>query len=192
VALAAGLLVAVTGVVVQSGTLGLVGFVVFLLAIPIGKVVNWRVEPHGALRRTNGALVLTLKNVHPDFAAAEEKSLRQALEQGNWPPGFIGPALVPLRFREPLAEVVRSLADDDSDRLVKAGFASSPVKFGDPFVPLPPEAWDMAQCSKIAAEPGAWWVVVPLWTARGVSDRWLTAAIREKDGELAMKLAIPD
>jgi hypothetical protein len=198
VALAAGLLAAGLGVLVQAGILAAIGFAVFLLAFPIGKLVNWRFEPHGSLRRGYGTLVLKLTNVHPNFVAAEEKSLRQAFELGNWPPGFTGPALVPLRFREPLDAAVRSLAHGDIHGVVESGCTSDITnlesqleKLGD-LVPLPPDAWEMAQCSKVATDPGTWWVVVPLWTTAGVSYRWLQAAIREQNGDLALRISISD
>jgi hypothetical protein len=87
--LAVGLLVAVVGGMLQSVAWEAAGFVTFLIAMPIGILVNWRLEPHGALRRVNGALVLRLTNVHPSFAAAEEKSQREAFEQGTLSPGEI-------------------------------------------------------------------------------------------------------
>lgn len=75
----------------HSGTVEAVGFAVFVLAMPIGMVANWRIEPHGSLRRINGVLILKLTNVHPNFVTAETENQRHELEQGNWPPGFVGP-----------------------------------------------------------------------------------------------------
>jgi hypothetical protein len=88
-ALALGLLVAVVGGTVQSLPWEAAGFTTFVLAMPIGMVANWRLEPHGAVGRFNGALVLRLTNVHPNFAAAEEQSQRDALEQGTLSPEWL-------------------------------------------------------------------------------------------------------
>jgi hypothetical protein len=110
----AGILLTSTDVAMQSNSLIPVGLAVLFLAVPIGLIVfSWRFAPHGSLRRINGTLILKLTKVHPNFAAAEEKGLREAAEQGNWPPGFTGPALVPLRFREPLTRLADRVARND-------------------------------------------------------------------------------
>jgi hypothetical protein len=196
-AVAAGLLVAVAGVGLQSGTLGAAGFIAFLLAIPVGMLVNWRLEPHGALRRINGTLILKLTNVHPNFAAAEEKSLREALEQGKWPPGFVGPAEVPLRFRDPLAAIVERIVKTDARELLEAGYITDPSnrlveleELSERLVLLPSDAWEVARCGKFVQEPGVWWVLVPLWTVDGPSDLLLEATMREKSGQLDWQVAI--
>jgi hypothetical protein len=196
-ALAAGLLVAVAGVGIQSGVLGGAGFITFLLAIPVGAIVNWRLEPHGTLRRSNGTLVLKLSNVHPNFVAAEEQSLREALEQGSWPPGFLGPALVPLRFRDPLATLVGRIVDGDVRELIEAGYLLDPSsrtveieELSESLVPLPSAAWEVARCGKFVQNPGVWWVIVPLWTLDGPSDLLLEATLRETGDQIDWQVAL--
>jgi hypothetical protein len=88
IALVVGPLVAVAGGALQWIPLVAAGIAIFILAMPVGMLVNWRLEPHGELRRINGALIVKLTNVHPNFAAAEEKSQREALDQGKSPPAW--------------------------------------------------------------------------------------------------------
>lgn len=59
------------------------GFWLFALALPVGALFNWRVEPHGKLVGMQGALLLRLSNVHPKFAAAAEANMRTELGRGT-------------------------------------------------------------------------------------------------------------
>lgn len=195
--LAGGFLTAAAGVTVQLDGLIAAGFVVFVLAVPVGAVVGWRVEPHGALSRVNGVLMLKLTNVHADFVVAEVRRQRQALEEGSWPPGFIGPGPVPIRFREPLVQIVRRIADGDMSGLIEGENLSDPAAFevqleelGQGRFSLPPNTWETAQSGKYLRNPGLWWVAVPLWTAAAENQLWIDATVREQDGKLAIKVAI--
>jgi hypothetical protein len=180
----------------HSGTVEAIGFGLFVFAIPTGMVANWRIEPHGSLRRINGILILKLTNVHPNFAAAEAESLHHELEQGNWPPGFVGPGPVPLRFREPLVGLVQRIAKRDLRGLVDGGheldsgdLEARLGEFSDRLIPLPDEVWQLAEGGKVVSEQGAWWVVLPLWTTdRGAGDLSLLVTIREKDHEVTFQV----
>jgi hypothetical protein len=197
--LAGGLLTAAAGVTVQSDALMAAGFVVFLLAIPVGAVVGWRIEPHGALSRVNGVVMLKLTNVHADFVAAEVRRQRQALEEGSWPPGFMGPGPVLLRFREPLVRIVERIADGDISGLIEGENLSAPatievrleeLRHGQ--LSLPPNTWETAQCGKDVRDPGLWWVALPVLTAGGENQHWIDATVREQDGTLAINVAIAE
>ena len=177
IAMVAGLLVAVAGLGnTGPGAVSAVAFAVFLLAIPVGALVNRRFQPRGTLGRVHGILMLKLTNLHPAFVTAELERQRKALEDGQWPPGFVGPALVPLRFREPVAGVVRRMANIDIHR--------------DRLISLTPDTWDSALCGKFA-EPGRWWVAIPLWTA-DEDELWIDGTVLEDGGELALELNISE
>jgi hypothetical protein len=199
IALAVGLLVAVAGLGDKGpGLVSAVGFAIFLLAIPVGALVNRLFLPRGTLGRVNGILMLKLTNIHPAFVTAEHERQRKALDDGNWPPGFIGPGPVPLRFREPLADVVRRMADGDMQGLVASGLVADPEaleprleELRNRIISLPPDTWESAQCGKFAREPGLWWVTVPLWTA-DEDDLWIDGTVLENDGGIALAVEISE
>jgi hypothetical protein len=82
---------------------------------------------------------------------------------------------VPGQFRPALAAVVERLAAQDFEGLKRDGIDPNPGadrstwirdygRSGATIVPLPEEAWEIADAFPIADRPGEWAVVVDLWT----------------------------
>lgn len=180
----------------HSGTVSAIGFAVFVLAMPAGLLAKRRIEPQGSLVRINGILILKLTNVHPNFVVAEQASIRHDLEVGNWPPGFVGPGPVPLRFREPLVELVQRIADRELDGLVHTGddgaLTNLSARLEDcskRLMPPPPEVWRLAQGGKRAGEQDVWWVILPLRTWDGAVDELsLAVTLRERDDQVTFQI----
>ena len=195
--LVAGLLLLATAESVwHSDTLAGLGFAVFVVALPIGALVNWRLEPHGSLRRINGTVILKLTNVHPAFAAAEEANLLYELEQGNWAPGFTGPGPVPVRFRDPLTDIVQAIVVGDFVGLGDLASIPNPdelefwlEKFRVQLAPLAVNASQSAQAGKFVAKPNTWWVVIPLPSpAGGFSTASVEVTVREDGGRASFQV----
>lgn len=56
-------------------------------------------------------------------------------------------------------------------------------------VPLPAEAWTVAERGRCVDDPDTWWVVVALWTAEeGRSDLSMEALVHEQDGEVRVEV----
>jgi hypothetical protein len=105
----------------------------------------------------------------------------------------IGP--VPHHWRPVIADLVDRLVVKDYAGLVREGlvsFTSDPddttvglwiEDYPATLVALPEAAWDVAERGRWVHDPGAWWIVVPLWTAEeGRSDLSLEATVRELNG----------
>jgi hypothetical protein len=112
--------------------------------------------------------------------------------------GLVGASVrgvaVPARFRPALAGVVERLAALDYQGLKRDGidpFPDSDLSVwirnygaaGATIVSLPGEAWAEGGAGPVAARPGQWWVVLPLWTREeGMSDLCLEATVTESPG----------
>lgn len=93
---------------------------------------------------------------------------------------------VPERFRAALSEVIQRVVAGDFTGIQQGGLASAGNDIGTwvrsysrRLVDLPDEAWALSEAGEIAARPGCWWVVVPLWDASGRSDLSLEATVEE-------------
>ncbi|MGD9956589.1 MAG: hypothetical protein AB7O74_16185 [Candidatus Nanopelagicales bacterium] len=104
---------------------------------------------------------------------------------------------VPERWHHAFADVVHRVIARDFDGLNRDGLldpvhASRPSqiahwidRYPGTLVDLPEAAWATADCSPVQDRPGAWWVVVDLWTAEeGRSDLTLEAYVIEDGGEV--------
>lgn len=95
------------------------------------------------------------------------------------------PHPVPTHVRSLFEEIVRRLVEREYQGLVDDGLATnSPEGIGfwienypDELVNLPPEAWNEADMTTIVNQPGAWWVLVPLWGSQGRTDLTLEALL---------------
>jgi hypothetical protein len=96
---------------------------------------------------------------------------------------------VPDRFRPVLEDIVRRLAAGDYDGVARdhspyvdqEGFDLGmwARDYPDPFVPLPPEAWDVASAGPVDDQEGVWWVDEDLWSSEGRTDMTLSATVRD-------------
>jgi hypothetical protein len=102
---------------------------------------------------------------------------------------------IPEEWRPAIARIVARLVAKDYAGLARDGlvsFASDPddasvgvwiEDYPATLVELPLEAWADAERGRLVSDPGAWWIVVPLWTAEeGRSDLSLEATAKESDG----------
>jgi hypothetical protein len=58
----------------------------------------------------------------------------------------------------------------------------------DTFVPLPPEAWDVASAGRVDHQEGVWWVDVDLWGAEGRTDMTLSATVRDTSAGVEVEI----
>jgi hypothetical protein len=106
------------------------------------------------------------------------------------------PSPVPQRFRSLLGDAIDRLAAHDFVGLTRHGYVRPDNDIGHwieeypaTLVPVPAEGWDLSECGRVVTRPGAWWVVVPLWTAEeGRRDLSLEPTIQESDGDIALEI----
>jgi hypothetical protein len=87
---------------------------------------------------------------------------------------------VPQPFKGPIAELVDALVRGDfaaldrdgrSGRVGGEGLRRAITEYGRTLVALPDEAFALSEAGPVTAEPGGWWIVVPMWPAEeGRSD----------------------
>ena len=101
--------------------------------------------------------------------------------------------VVPDEFRAPIADLVDALVRGDFDSLDRdgrsgsvgaEGLLRSVTEYGRTLVSLQDDAFELGEAGRVTAQPGEWWIVVPMWTAEeGRSDLSLElAALPTQDG----------
>lgn len=95
------------------------------------------------------------------------------------------PRPVPTNVRPAFERIVHRLVERDYQGLVDDGLATNSAEgigfwidnYPDELIDLPPEAWNEADMTAIVDQPGAWWVLVPLWGTQGRTDLTLEALL---------------